>query len=357
MAFSLQTTQELRLERKKKAKRFALTLSILVLACLLLFALELFTGVSNMSFPEAFLALFGQGTPTAIRIMQRIRLTRAIAAMLVGGGLGVAGLLMQTSLANPMASPGTLGVSNAAVLGANIAIILMSNDPVNGTTWSNPNPYGVAGIAFVCAIASTVLVLALGQIKRFSPTTIILVGIGLGAGLQAITTLIQYFAADNTLASAVYWSFGDIGRVNLADNLLLLIVVVVSFVAFILLSNRYDSLLLGEDNARSLGVRVSLLRVLGLMLASFITATIVSLCGIIGFVGIVAPHICRRIVGNSHRCLIPATLCVGALLVAFSDFVGRLVSLGTSLPVGAVTALIGAPFFIVLVFTKKEKVS
>ncbi len=354
MDFSIKSPEELRQAKAKKRNRFILAIVIMAVACFLFFFGELFLPVGNMAFQEAFLALFGQGKQNHIRIMQRILLTRGVGGLLVGAGLAISGLMMQTSLNNPMASPGTLGVSNAAVLGANIAIILLTPNPVNGTVWYSPSPYGVAGVAFLAAIISTVLVLVISNFKSLSPTTIILVGVGLGAGYQAITTLVQYFAADNTLASAVYWSFGDIGRLNPNDNWMLFAIISVAFAAFLLFSNRYDALLVGEDNATTLGVKVKALRLGALFFASLITAAIVSLCGIIGFVGIVAPHICRRIVGSTHRKLIPASLLMGAILVVGSDFLGRVFSNATSLPVGAMTAIIGAPFFLVLVISRKE---
>ena len=357
MDFAIRTKEDLKRGRVKKRIRFLIVLLILIVISFALLFAETFFGVSSMSFGESFMALFGQGEASHIRIMQQIRLPRAIGGFLVGGGLSLAGLLMQTGLHNPMASPGTLGVSNAAVLGANIAIIILSDNPVNGTVWHNPSPYGVAAVAFVAAMASTALVMFLSSLRHFNTTTTILIGVGLGAGLQAVTTLIQYFAADNTLASAVYWSFGSIGRLNPNDNILLCVIIALSFVAFLLLSSRFDALLLGENNANSLGVRIHLLRFASLFVASLITAAIVSLCGIIGFVGIVAPHICRRIVGNSHRYLIPTSLVAGTILVLGSDFIGRVIAGGTALPVGAVTALVGAPFFIFLLITRKEAVS
>lgn len=357
MDLSIRTPEELRQAKAKKRTRFIIAIIVMAVVCFLFLFGELFLPVYNISFQEAFLALFGQGKQNHIRIMQRILLTRGLGGLLVGAGLAISGLMMQTSLNNPMASPGTLGVSNAAVLGANIAIIILTPNPVNGTVWYNPSPYGVAGVAFLAAIISTVLVLLISNFKSLSPTTIILVGVGLGAAYQAITTLIQYFAADNTLASAVYWSFGDIGRLNPNDNWMLFAIVGVAFAAFLLFSNRYDALLLGEENATSLGVKVKVLRIVALFFASLITATIVSLCGIIGFVGIVAPHICRRIVGSAHRRLIPCSLLTGAILVVGSDFLGRVFSGASSLPAGAMTAIIGAPFFLFLVLSRKEVVS
>ena len=337
----------------KDKKRFIIILLAMILAVLLFFALELFVEAGNLTLQEAFLALFGNGRPNAIRIMQRIILPQALAALLVGGGLALAGLMMQTSLNNPMASPGTLGVSNAAVLGANIAIIILSDNPVNGAIWASPNPYAVSGIAFISAIASTLLVMGLSKLRSFAPVTIILIGVGLGAAYQAITTLIQWFAVDNTLVSAVYWSFGDLSRVNYQECLLLFIVISIGFAGFLILSSRYDALSLGETSAKSLGVKVELYRFLALFFASLITASIVSICGIIGFVGIVAPHIARRLVGASHRRLIPTSVLIGIILIAGSDVIGRMIAKGSALPVGAVTALIGAPFFVILLLSKE----
>ena len=348
-----ETSTQFNLLVRKDKKRFIIILLSMVVASLLFFALELFVEAGNLTFQEAFLALFGNGKPNAIRIMQRLLLPQACAAVLVGGGLALAGLMMQTSLNNPMASPGTLGVSNAAVLGANIAIIILSENPVNGTVWANPNPYAVSAIAFIAAIASTLLVMGLAKLRSFAPVTIILIGVGLGMAYQAITTLIQWFATENSLVSAVYWSFGDLSRVNFQECLLLLIVISLSFAGFLIFSSRYDALSLGETSAKSLGVKVELYRFLALFFASLITASIVSICGIIGFIGIVAPHVARRLVGASHRKLIPISVFTGIIMISASDVIGRIIAKGSALPVGAVTALIGAPFFVIILLSKK----
>ena len=337
----------------KLNKKRIISIIVLSLIVVLLFFASLFIGSSNMSFSDTIKGLFGASSNKNNIIMQNIRLPRLVAALLVGTGLGVAGLIMQTNLNNPMASPATLGVSNAAVLGANLAIIVLSGGVVssqNGTQFTVTNYYFVTFFAFIFAVGSVLLVLGLSRIKSFNPTSVILIGVGLSALFSAITTLIQYFAVDVKLTAAVYWSFGDLTRVTMKDNLFLAIVLVICLIPLTIFTPSYNALLGGDELARSLGVKTDILRLISLLLASLMTAAIVSFFGIIGFIGIMAPHIMRRIIGNDHRFLLPATALMGVSIIQFSDAIGRLIMSGTSLPVGAVTAIIGAPFFLYVVF-------
>ena len=339
---------------KLKKKRI-ITIIALTVSVLLLFFASLFIGSSNMSFIDVIKGLFGASSNKNNIIMQNIRLPRLVAALVAGIGLGVSGLIMQTNLNNPMASPATLGVSNAAVLGANLAIIVLSGGAVitqNGTQFTISNYYFVTFFAFAFALGAVMLVLGLSKIKSFNPTSVILIGMGLSALFSAITTLIQYFAVDVKLTAAVYWSFGDLGRVTMQDNLFLAIVIVICLIPLTLFAPSYNAMLGGDELARSLGVKTDVLRLISLLLASLLTAAIVSFFGIIGFIGIMAPHIMKRIIGHDHKFLLPASGLMGIVIIQFSDAIGRLIMNGTSLPVGAVTAIIGAPFFLYIVFFK-----
>ena len=345
--------EEIQISAKKKR----LTILILAALTLVLAFFSLFIGSGGLTFAESWQAIFRQGDEVNIRIVYLIRMKRMLAALIAGAGLSFAGLLMQTTLRNPMASPGTLGVSNAAVLGANIAIIVLSGgyfDSNHGSNWNATNPYGVSSIAFIFAFVCILLVLGISKIRNFSPNTVILAGIGLGALYQAITAIIQYFATDTQLTSAVYWSFGDLGRASYEENIIMLVSTLPLIVIFSLFSMRLNALSGGEEFAKSLGINTSLLRFLSLLAASFITAVCVSILGIIGFIGIIAPHIMRMILGGDHRYLIPSSCLCGSSILLISGMLSDISLAGAALPVGAVTSLIGAPFFLFIIFRKKE---
>ena len=346
--------------RVAKSKRFKIIFLVsLFVLCVAIAFLALLVGPSGLKTEEALPALFGQGDPTAVRIVQGIRIPRILAGLIAGAALSMAGLIMQTTLGNEMASPSTLGVSNAAIFGANLSIIVFSggmlmtgNNPANIT--SGVNPYFASATAFVMAMLSVLLILGLSTIRRFAPGVVVLAGIAIGAVWTGLTTLIQFFATDVGLSAAVVWSFGDLGRATYTDCIIMAAVTISCLVFFAIFSWRYNALLAGEGYAKSIGVKVEALRFVSLLLASLLTAVSISRLGAIGFIGIICPHAVRRIIGNDHRYLIPGSFLCGSFLLLLSDTVGRTIGGGASVPVGAVTALIGAPFFLYLVFARKE---
>ena len=349
-----------RTQRIKTRRRNIIAFSVLSLLILLLFFSGLMVGSSHLSLSESFLALFGQGENTAIRIVQQIRLPRLLAALIAGMGLSISGLIMQSTLKNPMASPSTLGVSNAAVFGANLVLIAISggyvasgNNVQNYVAGSLLNPFATSSMAFLFAMISTLIVLGLCRLRSFSSETVVLAGIALGTVWTALTTLLQFYATDIGLSAAVVWTFGDLGRATYETDWIMLGVTGVSTLIFILLQWRYNALANGDDVAKSLGIRVSWLRFISLLLSSLICAVIVSYLGIIGFVGIICPHAMKRILGRNHKVLIPASLLAGGVLLLFADLVSRLIGNGTAIPIGAVTSLLGGPFFLYLIFAKK----
>ncbi len=338
---------------KKRIVIFSLLAVVVVL-----FFVSLMVGSSHMSLPESFMALFGQGESASVRIVQQIRLPRALAALIAGAGLSVAGLVMQSTLKNPMASPSTLGVSNAAVFGANLAIIgfaggfLSTGGRVDNYDFG-ANPFATSSMAFLFAMVSTLIVLGLCRLRSFSSETVVLAGIALGTVWTALTTILQFYATDVGLSAAVVWTFGDLGRATFQTDWIMFGVVAISVIVFLFLQWRFNAVAADESVANSLGVRVNVLRFVSMLLASLITAVCVSYLGIIGFIGIICPHAMRRIVGNNHRFLIPASIVAGSFLLLFSDILCRLIGNGTALPVGAITSLLGGPFFLYLIFAKQ----
>lgn len=342
-----------------KAKKIAIIIILLALV-FLFFVVSVFVGSGTLSFKEVFLAIFNKGSETARLIVRRIRFPRVIAALIAGGGLAVSGLVMQTVLKNPLASPTTLGVSNAAVFGANFAIIVVGAGAFHSThgSWlSISNPYLVSTFSFLSAIIAAGSILLLARLKNLNASAIVLAGVAVSAIFQAGTTLIQYFASDTQVASAVYWTFGDLGRASYKTDLIMFIVVAVSTLFFFLKRWDFSAMSGGLAYAKTLGVNTRFMTIMSLLLASLITSVTVSFLGIIGFVGLTAPQFMKRIVGDDYRFLLPSSFLAGALLLLISDILGRLPIFGTSVPVGVVTSLIGGPVFLAILLRRKKNES
>ena len=321
----------------------------------------LFIGSSHMPLAEGLSALAGKGTPANERIIRNIRIPRVLAAVIAGAGLAVSGLIMQTCLGNPMASPATLGVSSAAVFGANLSIIAFAGGFLStGNNLTNyavgANPYATSVMAFLFSALSILLILGLCRLRAFSPHVVVLAGIAVGSLWTAATTILQFYATDVGISAAVIWNFGDLGRATYRTDLIMGAVLAGSLAVFSLLSWRYNALLSGDAAARSMGVNVRLLRFFSLLLSSVITAACVSFLGVIGFVGIICPHVVKKILGQDHRWTLPASALSGSLLLLLSDTLSRSLGNGSALPVGAITSLLGAPFFIAMIFSGKEKI-
>ena len=346
-------------ELEKRNKRNALIIILMVVAVIVVAIGCLFVGSSNMSFSDALDALLGGGTNAQSRIIWRIRVPRVLAAIIAGAGLSVAGLVMQSTLNNSMASPSTLGVSNAAVFGANLSIIAFAGGFLStGNNLSSfdvgANPYATSLLAFVFAVLSILLILGLCTIRSFSPNVVVLAGMAIGSVWTAATTLLQFYATDVGLSAAVIWSFGDLGRATYRTDTIMAVAVVVGIVFFMTMSWKYNALLSGEATARTMGVNVEALRFTSLLLASVITAACVSFLGVIGFVGIICPHVTKKLLGQDHRVTIPVSCLSGSLLLLLADTLSRSIGSGSALPVGAITSLLGAPFFIAIIFSRKE---
>ena len=346
-------------ELEKRKKRNAVIILVMLVAVITVSVACLFVGSSNMSFRDALDALLGGGTGAQSRIIWKIRVPRVLAALIAGAGLSVAGLVMQTCLNNAMASPSTLGVSNAAVFGANLSIIAFAGGFLStGNNLSSfdvgANPYATSLMAFVFSTASVLLILGLCTVRSFSPNVVVLAGMAIGAVWTAATTILQFYATDVGLSAAVVWSFGDLGRATYRTDAIMATAVLIGFVFFMLMSWKYNALLSGEATAKTMGVHVEGLRFASLLLASVITAVCVSFLGVIGFVGIICPHVTKKLLGQDHRVTIPVSCLMGSLLLVLADTLSRSLGSGSALPVGAITSLLGAPFFIAIIFSRKE---
>ena len=343
---------------QKNRRKNAMVIIILVISVITLGFVCLFVGSSHMSIKECFDALFGKGSAAQVRIIQNIRIPRVLAAIIAGAGLSVAGLIMQTNLNNPMASPATLGVSNAAVFGANLSIIafaggfLSTGNNLNSYT-VGANPYSTSLMAFIFSTFSIVLILGLCRLRSFRPGVVVLAGVAIGSVWTAATTILQFYATDVGLSAAVIWTFGDLGRATYKTDVIMAIVVVVGLTVFIITSWRLNALLTGDAAAKSMGVNVNTLRFVSMLMASMITAVCVSFLGMIGFVGIICPHVIKKIIGQDHRVSIPASALAGSILLLLADTLSRSMGNGSALPVGAITSMLGAPFFLAIILFRK----
>ena len=346
-------------EVEKKNRRNTAVLVLLLAAVILVGIGCLFVGSSNMSFADALEALLGGGTGAQSRIIWKIRVPRVLAAVIAGAGLSVSGLVMQTTLNNSMASPSTLGVSNAAVFGANLSIIAFAGGFLStGNNIQNfdvgANPYATSVLAFIFSTLSVLLILGLCTVRSFSPNVVVLSGMAIGSVWTAATTILQFYATDVGLSAAVVWSFGDLGRATYRTDAIMAAVVLAGIMFFMLMAWKYNALLSGEATAKTMGVNVESLRFATLLLGSLITAACVSFLGIIGFVGIICPHVTKKLLGQDHRITVPVSALSGSLLLLLADTLSRSLGSGSALPVGAITSLLGAPFFIAIIFGRKE---
>lgn len=332
-------------------------LAILVVLTVVSVIVSIAVGSVSIPVSEVWSVIASSEGGTAHTIVWNIRIPRLLAAVVVGAGLSVAGVVMQSVLKNPLGSPFTLGISHAAMFGAAVSIVAFDAGSINqssSTFIAFNNPYVTTISAFAFSLFSAGVILALAKYKSATPETMILTGVALGSLFTAGTTAIQYFASTTELASIVYWSFGDVGRATWR-NLTIMTAATVPAAAFFLYNNlEYDALDAGDRTAKGLGVEVESVRNRGMLIASFITALSVSFVGIIGFVGLVVPHVVRKLIGNTKRYLIPGSCLMGSILLVASDTASRTVLSPTVVPVGIVTAFVGAPFFIFLVIRGKE---
>jgi iron complex transport system permease protein len=338
-------------------KLFVLCGLTLLAAVLLIGAVSL--GAVRIPAMEVVLAALGLGEDARFSIIVRnIRLPHALAAMLAGAGLAAAGAAMQSILRNPLGSPFTLGISQAGAFGAAFAVMLLGTGTMQSTqvgAVSIANPYLTTVSAFLACMVASLVIVAIARLRGASPEVMVLSGVALGSLFSAGTMFLQYFADDVQLAAMVFWTFGDVGRAGWPEVGFMAVVVAASVFFFFFNRWNYNAIDAGDETARGLGVRVELVRMVGMLVASLVTAVIVSFLGIIGFVGLVCPHIVRRIIGDDHRFLLPASVLTGDCLLLAADTAARLLFAPRVLPVSILTAFFGAPAFLYLLIRQRRK--
>jgi len=332
-----------------KQSKFYISLIISLFLCLFGLIASISLGLGG--FDSGFLNLFF-GSDEERFIVTQIRLPRAIAAIVAGFGLAISGAVLQNILKNPLASPFTVGVSQAAAFGATFAIIVLGvYDSSNEWTLFFGSQLLVIGCAFLSALILLALLTIL-YLKRLSSSSVILSGIAFGALFSSLVMLMQFFGDDLSVAATLFWSFGDLSKLSLEEGVWLLLFISSFYALASLLSFKYNILNWGEKSASALGLNVGGFFILSIALASVLAGVVTAFFGVIGFVGIVAPHIVRLFFGEDYKAILMISPVIGATLLLVSDIIARVVISPLILPIGIVTSLIGAPLFLLLLIKK-----
>ncbi|MCG8572851.1 MAG: iron ABC transporter permease [Spirochaetes bacterium] len=327
---------------------------LIICLCLLFFVFILSISLGAVSIPpiDVLKTLLNIEMPRQTElIIRQIRLPQTLTALVAGAGLALAGVVLQSVLNNPLGSPITLGISHAAAFGAAFSVMILGTGAMHSSAADAVrivNHYLTTLVSFSFCILSSLLILIISRIKRGAPEVMILAGVALGSLFTAGTMFLQYFADDTQLAAMVFWTFGDTSRATWKELGIIAVTVTLSFFYFIYFSWNYNAIGSGDETAKSLGINVETVRIITMVIASFGTAVIISFLGIIGFVGLICPHIIRRIIGDDHRFLIPGTVLCGSILLITADLISRTILLPHVLPVAIITAFLGSPLFIYL---------
>lgn len=331
---------------RKNELRSISFLVLLTVFLLLSILLSLRAGSYNTPVTELIKGIFGKSADKKINlVVQNNRMPRICTAIIAGAGLGLAGCILQAILHNPLASASTLGVSQGATFGAAFAIVVMN---MTGSI-------GISVYSFLGSIAVAIVILGLSRFKQVSAEGIVLAGVAISSMLSGATTLIQYFANEIQLTSLVFWTFGDLGSTGWEDLRPMGIMVLILLVYCFAHRWDYNALLNGEETAVSLGIHVQRLTLTNMVLCCLTCSIIVSNVGLINFIGLVAPHIVRMVVGNNHVYLIPGSVLAGAALLLLGDLIARVAIMPIILPIGAITSFLGGPLFLYLLFKGGRK--
>lgn len=313
------------------------------LAFILVAVFSISAGAVDMSLHNILNAFTGKGDETSRIIILDLRLPRLIEAAVVGMGLSVAGTFFQGLLRNPMADPYILGISSGAALGATIATVL-------GLGILELN-----AMAFVASLITVVFVYTISKVSgRISMTTMLLSGIAISTFMSAIISLMMLLN-HNELARIIFWTMGGFSLVSWKDVMFSAPVIAIGSLSLYTFARDVNAILTGEEVAEHLGVNTELVKKAVLALGSLITATAVSVGGVIGFVGLIVPHISRLIVGPDNRVLVPFSAIMGATFLLFADVVARVILRPAEVPIGIITAALGGPFFLYLLVKNRRK--
>lgn len=336
---------------RRQARRKILAILALSIAAFAAFAIATIVGPIDLSLMELWKALIDPNgvDETTHTVLWNLRLPASVMAVLIGASLSLSGAHMQTILDNPLAEPFTLGISAAAAFGGAASIVL------GWTVLANPQ-FNLAAVAWVASLVAVFIVAGASLWRGASAESMILLGIALVFLFQAMLSLMQYRATTEALQQIVFWTMGSLQRANWTSNSIIVGALAIAIPFTVLNSWKLTALRLGDDRAAALGINVQRLRVSTLVVSSLLAASAVAFAGVIGFIGLVGPHVARMLVGEDQRYFAPASMAAGALLLAAAHAVSITVVPGVAVPIGIITSLVGVPFFLILVFVRRRTV-
>lgn len=355
---SIKTIKEIPSKTMKKNSLLLIILSLLfILFSIMIIAISI--GQVDIPFYETFMVIlqkitgiklsgFDSLNPSYGNIIWLIRMPRVITACLIGMGLALCGTIMQASVQNPLADPYILGVSSGASLGATFSILIgFGALPLIGQV-------GIAFGAFIGALVAAILVLLFANIGgRLTSTKLVLSGTVIDSMFTAFSSMIIYFSSNmQGLQSVTFWMMGSVASSTWANIPLLFSIIIISTAFFITQTRNLNVMLLGDEQATTLGIHLPFYRKLYLTIASLITGIMVANCGMIGFVGLIIPHITRAIIGSDHKKLLPISIVFGGIFMVITDLLARSIIPGAEIPVGIITAAVGAPVFLYMLLKK-----
>lgn len=314
-----------------------------IIAALTALITDLCVGSSGMGAGEIISILLAgpHGEDVGTLIIWSIRLPMTLTCVFVGASLALAGLQVQTITNNPLASPYTLGISAGASFGAAISITMGLS--IAGVQW-----IGTASMAFIFAIGVSLAIFFLGRAKGMNTSTLILTGIIMNFFFTALQQYLQYTASAEVAQIISNWSFGNLSRASWASVWVSAVIFIIGFLIMSRLTWKLTALTAGEERAKSLGINVERLRIIVFIVCALLIAGAVGFIGTVAFVGLVAPHCARMLVGEDQRFLTPVTTILGSLIMLVASTVAKLMSNGSMLPVGIITSIVGVPFLFVL---------
>ncbi len=354
MAQTMDVRQDMRAgheQYRSLALRKVGILVAMLIALVLSFALDVAWGPARYSLADVVHALAHPSlvTDKIGMVVWNIRMPVAVMAIVVGAALSVAGAQMQTILANPLASPFTLGISAAASFGAALAIV--TSVPLIPVAVGFLVPVN----AFLMALAATLFIYFISQLRGVSIQTIVLLGIALVFTFNALLAFLQYIASEQALSAVVFWTMGSLTKATWPKIGLILVVLVIALPLFARHAWALTAIRLGEEKASSFRVNVRRIRLETMIIVSLLAAVPVSFVGTIGFVGLVGPHIARMLLGEDQRFFLPGSLLAGALLMSLTSIVSKSIIPGVVFPIGIITALVGVPFFFSLILSNRRR--
>lgn len=343
------------IERKKLLKINSRRLSFLiisVIAIIIVVGYSFTIGSSSLTALEAYKIILNQIFPGTFEVnemytfvLTEIRAPRVLGALFIGMVLAIGGCLIQSILKNPIATPYTLGISAGAGFGVNM-LYIFGISVIPGTI-------GVITNAFIFSMIPALVMIAAVVVKKMSPVVMVLTGIAISYLFSAMNMLSQYFGNSTNVQNVVLWSIGDLSSICLWQIPYVICAFVLIFAYSMFMGKNLDIMRMGDDSAKSLGINTAHVRSATVIITCIVTAVIVSFAGPIGFVCILSPQISRKIVGNNIRWLVPTSAIIGGMLLLFADIIAKTILSPIMLPVGAITAVIGAPLLIYMLFSKK----